>query len=76
MNIFLVFCRYGDGTFRSVVRPPMTQLYSIHAFVRSNGYEKQVPLVFMLMSSRETDDYVAVLEAILDCLPHPARVST
>jgi hypothetical protein len=52
---------YLDGTFK-VVREPFTSLFSIHAFVRSGDCAKQLPLVYVLMSSRRTRDYVAVLK--------------
>jgi len=44
-----------DGTFE-VVRQPFTQLFSIHAFLHSDGAMKQVPLVFMLMSRLKKKD--------------------
>ncbi|XP_060554303.1 uncharacterized protein LOC132715331 isoform X2 [Ruditapes philippinarum] len=54
---------YLDGTFK-VVREPFTSLFSIHAFVRSGDCAKQLPLVYVLMSSRRTRDYVAVLKKL------------
>lgn len=49
----------NDGTFK-LVRDPFTQLLSINAFVRADEWAKQLPLVFVVMSGRTTDDYVAV----------------
>ena len=43
--------RFADGTFK-LVKAPFTQLWSIHAFVRHGTVSKQIPLVFVLMSSR------------------------
>lgn len=58
---------YVDGTFK-VVREPFTQLWSIHAFVSYDGVTKQIPLVYVLMSSRKKKDYKKVLKAVLDIL--------
>ena len=60
--------RYVDATFH-VVRPPFTQLFSVHGFVRAGGKLKQLPLVFVIMSGRRTADYAAVLRAVLAVLP-------
>ena len=51
---------YVDGTF-FVVKAPFTQLFSIHAYVKSDGVVKQVSLVFALMSSRRRKDYKKVV---------------
>lgn len=40
-----------DGTFR-VVKDPFQQLFSTHAFVRSDDNMKQIPLVFVFMSGK------------------------
>jgi hypothetical protein len=45
-----------DGTFR-VVKDLFQQLFSTHAFVRSGDNMKQIPLVFVIMSGKSTDDY-------------------
>ena len=46
---------YLDGTFK-VVKAPYTQLLTIHAFIKQGDAEKQVPLAFFLMSSRQKVD--------------------
>ena len=51
---------YVDGTFHVV-----TQLWSIHAFVRVDDEMKQVPLVFVLMSSRRAEGTLVSLIAVL-----------
>ena len=58
-------CWYVDGTF-NVVKPPFTQLWSIHAFVRADQAIKQVPLAFVLMSSRRFADYRSVLTVVTE----------
>lgn len=50
---------YIDGTF-SVVRRPFLQLYTIHAFVKKNSCSKQVPLMYCLMTSKTTKEYIKV----------------
>ena len=61
---------YIDGTFK-VVRDPFVQLFSLHAFVRRDACEKQVPLAFIVMSRRTAPDYTAALQAVIDALPSP-----
>lgn len=49
------------GTFRLVAKPFM-QMFSIHAFIRKGKELKQVPLMFVLMTSRKFKDYKKVFE--------------
>ena len=64
---------FVDATFKLVSRP-FYQLFSVHAFVQSGTSLKQVPLVFVMMSSRSQADYDAVFRTILDILPNPPSV--
>lgn len=54
---------YIDGTFE-VVREPFKQLFTIHAFVRKDNNLKQVPLLYVLMSSRKAKHYAEVFQKI------------
>ena len=59
---------YVDGTFK-LCCPPFTQLFTINAFVRQDDHAKQVPLLFVLMSSKRKHDYKKVLKKVLRMLP-------
>ena len=61
---------YLDGTFK-IVKAPFVQLFSIHAFVKSDSGIKQLPLVFVVMSGKRKKDYRKVLTVILEALPNP-----
>ena len=62
---------YINGTFK-VLSHPFTQLVSEHAFLKKDRTLKQVPLVFVMMSGKRKEDYVAVFEAVSQMLPlHP-----
>ena len=64
---------YLDGTFK-VVREPFTQLWSVHAFVASGQDTKQLPFLYVLMSSRRTVDYKAIFNHLITILPKAAQV--
>ena len=67
-----ILCRaktwYLDGTFK-IVKHPFVQLFSIHAFVKSESTAKQLPFVFVLMSGKRKRDYRRVLIEVLKALP-------
>ena len=60
---------YTDATFK-VVRPPFTQLFSKHAFVKHDDCVRQVPLMFVVISAKRKKDYKKVLKAVKAILPH------
>ena len=66
---------YADGTLW-VVKKPVSQLFSIHAFAKKEGELKQVPLVSVVMSRRLPKDYIRVLQAMESALPRRPRVQS
>ena len=65
-------CWFVDGKF-IVVKAPFIQLWSIHAFVRVDDAIKQMPLAFVLMSSRRSKDYRAVLKVVVNKITRSGR---
>ena len=63
---------YADCTFK-VVWNPFVKLWSLHTFVREGENMKQVPLLFCLMSRRQTQDYEAVMTTVLLGTSHKDR---
>ena len=59
-----------DGTFK-VVKAPFKQLFSFHTFLgnEEGNNIKQVPLTFVLMSSKKKMDYVVVFQKVKDLVP-------
>ncbi|KAI8496918.1 hypothetical protein Bbelb_255730 [Branchiostoma belcheri] len=66
---------YMDATF-NVVGKPFYQLFGIHAFVREDDTEKQVPLAIVFMPNKDKKDYKKVLKKILRLLPGEPTVTT
>lgn len=50
---------YVDGTFH-VAHLPFSQPYSIHGFIKKDFKSKQIPLLYIMMSGKELNDYDAV----------------
>lgn len=50
---------YMDGTFKAA-KTPFMQLFTIHGFVRQGESQKQVPLLYALMTRRRAQDYTMV----------------
>ena len=65
---------YFDGTFHIVNTKLFHQLFTIHAFLRKDYIIKQVPLAFILMSSRKTKGYEFVFRKVLEILPYTRAV--
>ena len=59
---------YIDGTFR-IISHPFTQLLGIHAFAEHRNSIKQVPALFVTMSARRKEDYIAIYTALKEILP-------
>ncbi|KAI8502629.1 hypothetical protein Bbelb_193310 [Branchiostoma belcheri] len=66
---------YMDAT-SNVVGKPFYQLFGIHAFVREDDTEKQVPLAIVFMPNKDKKDYKKVLKKILRLLPGEPKVTT
>ena len=58
---------YVDATFK-LVRKPFSQLFSIHAFVKNNDNVAQFVLVYVFMSRRTKNDYIAIFKHLLTVL--------
>ena len=61
---------YVDGTFKCIGHP-FSQLWTIHAFLRHEDSIKQVPLIFVFMSSKTIADYNSVLQHLLTKFTSP-----
>ena len=60
---------FSDGTFKTAP-PPYVQLYTLHGVVR----DRRIPLVFALLTSKNTQAYVRVLRIIDRFLRHNHQV--
>ena len=72
-NLVKLCYRYANATFR-VVKASFTQLFGMHAFVKTGSCVKQVPLAFCLMSGKRKVDYAAVINIVIQLLPTPLTV--
>ncbi|KZS03451.1 Uncharacterized protein APZ42_033817 [Daphnia magna] len=88
-NATRFFCKevfVGDGTKRrrhlifatenkkKISESSYTMLFSIHGFINKNSELKQIPLVFVFMTTRRSVDYSAILEEISSWLESPYSV--
>ena len=64
-----------ESTFK-IVSKPFSQMFSIYAFICSGNSSKQVLLAYVLMSGKQKEDYVHVMEKIIQLLPSPPRVTS
>ena len=65
---------YVDGTFKCIGHP-FSQLWTIHAFLRHEDSIKQVPLIFVFMSSKTIADHNSVLHHLLTKFTSPPSVT-
>ncbi|KAL0860038.1 hypothetical protein ABMA27_010353 [Loxostege sticticalis] len=61
---------YGDGTFKSCLKP-FVQLHVIQGEInRSDGTDFIAPLVYALMNKMDTETYNILFSMIKSCIPH------
>ena len=67
---------FMDGPFKVGKKEPFSQIVSFHGFCRNDEDRsvKQVPLTFVLMSSKRKRDYVAVFKALKSLAPNLENV--